>query len=120
MRAWEFITEGQTRNPSISLRHINRLKHENARRAEQTEQRLALRNIMYANPELEQQHIELVKARLELEQLQAEIAAGKAEAWDETAEAITDMAQSGSAAARSNEEKVEHMAKAEMRRKKKT
>ena len=98
MRAWEFISEGRTRNPSISLRHINRLKHENARRSEQTEWRQALRNILYANPELEQQHIELVKARLELEQMRAEIEEKKAEAWDETVEAISDMARSGSAA----------------------
>ena len=75
MRAWEIITEDQTRRPEISLRHLNQLKHINRARTASLARQAALKRTMYANPAREHERIELEKARLELEQQKAELAA---------------------------------------------
>ena len=119
MRAWEIITEDQTRRPEISLRHLNRLKHINRARAASFARVAALKRTMYANPAREHERIELEKARLELEQQKAEIAATTAEAQAETQAAITNMAKAGTEAEQKDREKFAGMARTEMRRRKK-
>ena len=119
MRAREFITEKRTRNPEISLRHLNHLKHVGRARAASHARQAALKRMMYANPAIEHERIELEKARLELEQQKAELAATRAEARAQSHEAITDMADAGSQANQPSKDKVTTMAKAQMRRRKK-
>ena len=118
MRAHEFINEGKTRKPDISLRHLNRLKHINRARAASDARRLELKRIMYASPAWEHNQIELEKARLELAQQQAELAATKAEAQIKTGEAITDMADAGSKANQQSRNKVASMARPTIRKRK--
>ena len=119
MRAHEFINEGKTRRPEISLRHLNKLKHINKARAASDARRLALQRMMYASPAREHEQIELEKARLELAQQQVELAATKAETKIKTGETITDMANAGSNSIQQSRNKVANMAKTEMRRRKK-
>lgn len=118
MRAHEFIREGKTRRPEISLRHLNRLKHINRARAASNARRLALKRIMYGSPAWEHNQIELEKARLELEQQKAELAATRAEARAQSHKAITDMAEAGSKAIQHNKDKVANMARATIRKRK--
>ena len=119
MRAREFITEKQTRNPEISLRHLNHLKHEGRARAASHARRAALKRMMYASPAKEHERIELEKARLELEQQKAELAATRAETRSKNKEAIGDMAEAGAEANQQTRAKVASMARAQMRRRKK-
>ena len=118
MRAHEFINEGKTRRPEISLRHLNRLKHINRARAASDARRLALKRRMYASPAKEHEKIELEKARLELAQQQAELAATKAEAQIKTDEAIADMADAGSEANKQSRNRVASMARTTIRKRK--
>lgn len=119
MRAWEFITETESRRPAISLRQLNNLKHEVRARAASHARRDQLVRTMYANPAKEHERIELEKARLELAQLKAELAATRAEIQAKTSEAISGMARSGAKSDQHKRSKVASMARAQMRRRKK-
>ncbi len=87
MRAWEFVTEEQ-RSPSISLRHINKLKKVKSAWQEKQNQKQALYAMMYTNPANELQHLELQKARIELAQQQADLALTQTELNQENRNAI--------------------------------
>jgi len=79
MRAWEFITEGKSRRPEITLRNLNRWSREEKEEQASHQRHAALVRIMYADPDRELKQIELEKARLELAELRAEIAKTRAE-----------------------------------------
>ena len=119
MRAWEIITEHQTRRPEISLRHLNDLKHISRASAASHARRDRLVRTMYANPARELERIELENAKTELAQQKAELARTKAEAQAETKEAITDMANDGTEAEQQDRKNVANMARTAMRRRKK-
>ena len=119
MRAWEIITEDQTRRPEISLRHLNQLKHINRARAASHARQAALKRTMPANSARERERIELETARLELEQQKAELAATNPEAQAVTLGAITGMAKAGTEAETRHRKKVANMARTEISRRKK-
>ena len=93
MRAWELYEQGNddprvsddrrtggTRNPIVSLRHINRLKRLRALRRAECKQRQRLCSLMYADPSTEQHSLDEREADLDareqelrLRELQADI-----------------------------------------------
>jgi hypothetical protein len=83
MRARDFIKEVR-RVPPITLRHINKMKKDEAARQASFVRRQALLPIMFSNPAKQIEQIELEKARIELAQQQAELAATRAKANKET------------------------------------
>lgn len=119
MRAWEFLQERDLREPEITLRGLNRRKHKEQRKQAELEQRLPLIRVMYGQPELEQQQLDLERSRLELAKLKAEIEVllSDCEAGKKTA--VTDMAKSGSKSIDKIQQRIEKMARSEMRRRKK-
>ncbi len=109
MRAREFFGEAE-RLPIINLRHINKLKKVKSARREAFERRQELYSVMYANPALELEQIELEKARTELAQEKAELEATKAEAISANKDVLAHMAASGIQMRHDNEDKIEAMA----------
>ncbi len=109
MRAWEIISEAK-RRPIISLRHINALKKLKSARLAKVEKRNALVQIMYANPALELEQIQLEKARTELALEKAELAATRAEAISANRDVLARMAASGIQIRHDNQDKIEAMA----------
>lgn len=118
MRAYEFINEGQTNFRGITLRQLNKEKHDFMRRKASLERRQRLIPLMYINPGKAHERLELEKSRLELEQQKAELAATKIETHAEVSKAISGMAKAGSEADQKDRSKVTDMAKTEMRRRK--
>jgi len=118
MRASEFIAETK-RVPPMSLRHINKMKKDEAARQASFDRRDDLVRIMYANPAWELQQIELEKARIELAQQKAELTVTRAEAVDAESEAIAQMAHSGLEVRREKRKQVSKMAKKGLGRRKK-
>ena len=114
MRAWELYEQGNddprvsddrrtgsTRNPIVSLRHINRLKKLKALRRAEYEQRQRLCSLMYADPSTEQHSFDEREADLDareqelrLRELQADIdeAIAKAEVSQQQKERLYRMA----------------------------
>lgn len=97
MRAYEFIKEEHQISSSqpITIRNLHAMKLA-AKRAEIAHQeRLALMQIMYADPETQQQKFEHEKQRFELEQLRAELDATKSETENKSAIALHHSAKEG-------------------------
>ncbi len=109
MRAWDFMTEAK-RTPIISLRHVNKLKKVKLARQAKSARHQVLISVMYANPALELEQIELEKARTELAQEKAELEATKADAISANKDVLARMAASGIQMRHDNEEKIEAMA----------
>jgi hypothetical protein len=118
MRAHEFILEQGSRNRGITLRQMNRAKHDYKRRKASLDRRKRLVRVMYTNPAKEHERIDLEKSRLELEQQKAELAATKANTQADLPMAISTMAKAGSEAEHQRRSKLSNMAKSEMRRRK--
>lgn len=118
MRAHEFISEEKSKFRGITLRQLNKEKHDYTRRKASLERRQRLIPLMYANPAIEIERIDLEKARLELEQQKVELAATKAEYRAETSAAISCMAKAGSEADQQSRSKISNLARTEMRRRK--
>ena len=105
----DFMTEAE-RSPIISLRHINKLKKVKLARHVKSARRQALISVMYANPALELEQIELEKSRTQLAQEKAELEATKAEAISANKDVLAHMAASGIQMRHDNEDKIEAMA----------
>lgn len=118
MRALDFISEAG-RSPIISLRHINKLKKVKLARQAKSARRQALISVMYTNPALDLEKIELEKARTELAQEKAELEATKAEAISANKDVLAHMAASGIQMRHDNQEKIEAMASNGLGRRKK-
>ena len=115
MRAFEFMTEQGVRRPIQSLRHLNNLKGMAREREASHAKHLELVRLMYANPEIESQKIDLEKSRLELEQLKADIVAANSETKTDAIAAISDLAKSNQSARKKKSEHISSMAKSAMK-----
>jgi hypothetical protein len=120
MRAWEFLNESNGRKPTTTLRHLNDKKQEQQWREASHQRRIERTRGMYANHAWQREQLELERMRLEHEQLKAETEAIKAEARKANGEAVSELARSGSEALQRDDERVQHMARAEIQRQKKT
>ncbi len=120
MRAWEFLTESNGREPPITLRNLNDIKQEQQWRDASHQRRIERTRGMYANHAWQREQLELDRMRLELDQLKAETEAIKAETRAANDDAISELARSGSEAKQRDDERVQHMAWAEIQRQKKT
>ncbi len=120
MRAWEFLKESNGRKPTTTLRHLNDIKQEQQWRDASHQRRIERTRGMYANHAWQREQLELERIRLELEQLKAETEVIKAEARSANDDAISELARSGSEAKQSDDERVQHMARAAIHRQKKT
>lgn len=105
MRAREFITELK-RVPTMTLRHINKLKKNQEARHASFARRDALLPVMYGNPARELERIELEKAYIDLAQQQAELVATRAELDRAGNEKLAQMAASGMKTRRDNQKKI--------------
>lgn len=99
MRAFEIITE--TRKEPITLRQLNRLKHQAKHRRKLDGERSRLVSVMYRDHQHDQEQLEFDRAQMELAQLRAEVSQTQAETRKLDREAglksqqrITAMAQS--------------------------
>ncbi|MCR9175177.1 MAG: hypothetical protein NXI19_04150 [Alphaproteobacteria bacterium] len=99
MRAFEIITE--SRSEPITLRQLNRLKHQAKRRQKLDDERAQLISVMYRDHQHDQEQLEFERAQMELAQLRAEISQTQAEtrkldrdAGLKSQQRITAMAQS--------------------------
>lgn len=119
MRAREFIAELK-RVPTMTLRHINKLKKEEEARQASFSRRDALLPVMYGNPARELERIELEKAYIDLAQQQAELIAFKAELDRESKKALAQLAASGIETRKANQEKINDNAMRGLGRRKKT
>ena len=111
MRAYEFLENRNPPSHPLTLRALHKLKHEGKAREESENRRLELLPKMYGNPARRREELELERLELELAQMRAEIAATEAEVGLRSREAISDMARSGIAGAKSADQKVTDMAK---------
>ncbi len=64
MRAWEFLNEGGSRKPPITLWHLNNLKQERQWRAASHNRRIVRTRAMYANTNWQREQMELERMRL--------------------------------------------------------
>ena len=118
MRAHEFINEGKSEFRGITLRQLNKEKHDYMRRKASLERRQRLIPIIYGNPGKAHEQLEFEKAQLELEQQKAELVAARREARIESDEAIVQLAKDGAKAGQVGRSKVADLARTEMRRRK--
>ena len=111
MRAYEILENYDPPSKPVTLRSLNKLKHETRAREESENRRLALMPKMYGNPARRREILELERLELELKQMRAEIVATEAETAAKSREVVSDMARSGITAAKSADQKVSAMAK---------
>ncbi len=103
MRAWEFLGEHRAPpSPPVTLRSLNKLKHEMRAREKSDQERFALFPLIYGDTDRKREQLELERMELEMAQLRAEIAATEAETAATEAEiaakstmALTKNAKSG-------------------------
>ena len=119
MRAHEFIDEGKSEFRGITLRQLNREKHDYMWRKASLERRRQLIPIIYGNPGKAHERLEFEKAQLELEQQKAELAAARQGARIGSDDAVAELAMDGAKAGQIGRSKVTKMARTEMRRRKK-
>ncbi len=99
MRAWEFLGEDRSPpSPPVTLRSLNKLKHEMRAREILDQERFALFPLIYGDMDRKREQLALERMELEMAQLRAEIAATKAETAAGSAMAIHKNAKSGIAA----------------------
>jgi hypothetical protein len=77
MRAFEIITEA--RQEPITLRQLNRLKHQTKHRRKLDGERSRLVSVMYRDHRHDQEQLEFDRAQMELAQLRAEVSQTQAE-----------------------------------------
>lgn len=118
MRAREFITELK-RMPTMTLRHINKMKKDQEARQASFAKRDNLLPIMYGNPARELERIELEKAYVDLAQHQAELVATRAEIESTSKKALANMAASGIETRKANQKKINDRAMQGIGRRKK-
>lgn len=114
MRAWEILTEHEDNNPPskpVTLRSLNKLKHEMRAAEISRRERLKLLPLIYGNQDKRRERLELERLELELAQTRAEIAATEAETAAKSRDRISDMAKSGIKAAKQSEQEVTALAK---------
>ncbi len=105
MRAWEFLGENQSPpSPPITLRSLNKLKHEMRARGKSDQERFALFPLMYGDTSQHREQLELERMELEMAQLRAETAA-------KSAMAIHKNAKSGIAATVIRQDHITKLAK---------
>ncbi len=75
MRAYEFLENRKPRSKPITIRSLQKLKHESKLRSAAQQQHKALYPIMYSNTQWRREQLELERMELALSQLRAEIAA---------------------------------------------
>ncbi len=103
MRAWEFLGEDRAPpSPPVTLRSINKLKHEMRAQEKSDQERFALFPLIYGDTGRRREQLELERLELEMAQLRAEIAATEAETASKTAMVIHKNAKSGIAAMAKN------------------
>ncbi len=112
MRAWEFLGEDQSPpSPPITLRSLNKLKHEMRAREKSDQERFALFPLIYGDTGRHRELLELERMDLEMAQLRAEIAATEAETAAKSAMAIHKNAKSGIAATQIHQDHITKLAK---------
>ncbi len=112
MRAYEFIKENrEPPSKPITLRALHQMKLDQKRHQEAEKERRAIMQVMYSDPESEQEQIDLERQRLELDQLRAEIAATKAETKNKSAIALHNNAKSGLKSEKQQQQKLTKQAK---------
>ena len=111
MRAWEILENYDPPSKPLTLRALHKMKHEGKAREESENRRLELMPKMYGNPARRREILELERLELELAQMRAEITATEAEVGLKSREAVSDMARSGIAAAKSMDRKVTDLAR---------
>ena len=110
MRAYEILENSNPPSHPLTLRALHKLKHEGRAREESENQRLELLPKIYGNPARRRECLELERLELELAQMRAEIAATEAEVGLKSREAVSDLARSGIAGAKSADQKVTDLA----------
>ncbi len=112
MRAWEFLGEHRAPpSPPVTLRSLNKLKHEMRAREKSEQERFALFPLIYGDTDRKREMLELERLELEMQQLRAEIAATEAETAAKSATTITKNAKSGIAAMEKSRGQVTKLAK---------
>ena len=112
MRAWEFLGEDQSPpSPPVTLRSLNKLKHEMRAREKSDQERFALFPLIYGDADRRREMLELERMELEMAQLRAEIAATESEAASQSAMTITKNAKSGIAATEIRQDHITKLAK---------
>jgi len=112
MRAWEFLGEHRTPpSPPITLRSLNKLKHEMRAREKSDQERFALFPLMYGDTSQHREQLELERMELEMAQLRAEIAATEAETASNSAIILHKNAKSGIAATVIRQDHITKLAK---------
>ncbi len=112
MRAWEFLGEDQSPpSPPVTLRSLNKLKHEMRAREKSDQERFALFPLIYGDMDRKREQLELERLELEMAQLRAEIAATESETASKSAMTITKNAKSGLAAVAKGQQQVTKLAK---------
>ncbi len=112
MRAWEFL--GEHRSPPsmpVTLRSLNKLKHEMRAREKSDQERFALFPLIYGDMDRKREQLELERMELEMAQLRAEIAATEAETAARSAMVIHKNAKSGIAAMEKSRGQISKQAK---------
>ena len=121
MRAWEFLGEDQSPpSPPVTLRSLNKLKHEMRAREKSDQERFALFPLIYGDMDRKREQLELKRLELEMTQLRAEIAATESEIAAKSPMVIHKNAKSGIAAMAKNRGQITKMAKIGLGRKLKT
>ncbi len=112
MRAWEFLGEHRAPpSPPVTLRSLNKLKHEMRAREKSEQERFALFPLMYGDTSQHREQLELERMELEMAQLRAEIAAAEAETAAKSAITITKNAKSGISAKAKSRGQITKLAK---------
>ncbi len=112
MRAWEFLREDRSPpSPPVTLRSLNKLKHEMRAREKSERERFALFPLIYGDADRRREMLELERMELEMAQLRAEIAATEAETAAKSAMVIHKSAKSGIAAMEKGRGQITKLAK---------
>jgi hypothetical protein len=112
MRAWEFL--GEDRSPPsmpVTLRALNKMKHEKRREEASEQKRLALMPLIYGDAARRREQLENERLELEMQQLRAEIAATEAETAAKSGMAVTANARSGITAKEKSHDKITKLAR---------
>ncbi len=118
MRAWEFL--GEHRSPPsmpVTIRSLNKLKHEMRAREKSDQERFALFPLIYGDADRRREMLELERMELEMAQLRAEIAATEAETAAKSAMVLHKNAKSGVAATVIRQDHITNLAKSGLGRK---
>lgn len=71
MRAYEILENRDPPSKPVTLRALNKIKHEMRAREESERRRLELLPLIYGNPEKRRESLELERLELELAQMRA-------------------------------------------------